>query len=315
MTTNDFIKKWDDFRNQKGYMQRVDPSHPLDFFIGINEKGYDELALITKDEPSQMKSSKALEVEKNKRKDGKWATQIASVEIENRGVFARLCVDLVDNSYQVHSEKEGISRVAARFLAWQKLFATMHEILSINVLKGLIGEMRFAQYLIQKGVSKDDVLQAWQGPDGADRDYILEDKWFEIKAIATGKDKVTISSLNQLETSTRGFLVIADVDESSKTDPDANSVTEEIERMRQYISDAPEAARLFEAKLISLGYIDKSAYNDIFFRVGNVDYYNVDSNFPRLVTDNVPLEIVAVRYDLSLVGIAPWKVGESDLWN
>ena len=31
-----------DFKAQKGYMQRLDPSHPLDFFIGINEKGYDE---------------------------------------------------------------------------------------------------------------------------------------------------------------------------------------------------------------------------------------------------------------------------------
>ena len=315
MMTNDFIKRWEDFRNQKGYMQRVDPSHPLDFFIGINEKGYDELALITTNEPSQMKSSKALEVEKNQRKDGRWATQIASVEIENQGIFARLCVDLVESSYNVQSEKEGLGKVAARFLAWQKLFATMHETLPLSVLKGLIGEIHFAQYLIEKGVSKDDVLQAWQGPEGADRDYVLNDKWFEIKAIATGKDKVTISSLNQLEATTRGFLVITDVDESSKTDPAAVSVSEEVEKMRQFISDAPEASKLFEEKLVSLGYIDKPAYNDIYFRVGNVNYYIVEKDFPRLVTDNVPLEIVAVRYDLSLVGIAPWKVGESDIWN
>ena len=31
MKTNDFIEKWSDLRNQKGYMQRVDPKHPLDF--------------------------------------------------------------------------------------------------------------------------------------------------------------------------------------------------------------------------------------------------------------------------------------------
>ncbi len=315
MMTNDFIRKWEDFRNQKGYMQRIDPSHPMDFFIGINEKGYDQLALITTIEPAQMKSSKALEVEKNKRKDGKWATQIASVEIDNQGIFAKLCVDLVEVSYNIQSEKEGLNKVAARFLAWQKLFATIHDTLPISVLKGLLGEIRFAQYLINKGVSKDDVLQAWQGPDGADRDYVLNDRWFEIKSIATGKDKVTISSLNQLEASSRGFLVIINVDESSKTDSDACSVAEEVKRMREILNDAPEATKLFEEKLISLGYIDKTAYEDIFFRVGDANYYQVDDGFPRLITDNVPLEIVAVRYDLSLVGIAPWKVGEADIWN
>lgn len=215
MKTTDFISKWEDFRTQKGYMQRLDPSHPLDFFIGINEKGYDELALITVIEPCQMKSSKALEVEKNKRKDGKWATQIASVESKNQEIFARLCVDLVESSYTANSEQEGISRVAARFLAWQRLFATMHETLPLSVLKGLVGELKFAQYLLDKGVSKDDLIQSWQGPSGADRDYVLNDKWYEIKAISTGKDKVTISSLNQLETDIPGCLVIINVDESS----------------------------------------------------------------------------------------------------
>lgn len=68
MTTNDFLEKWSDLKNQKGYMQRVDPNHPLDFFVGINEKGYDQLVLITVVEPAQMRSSKALDVEKIKEK-------------------------------------------------------------------------------------------------------------------------------------------------------------------------------------------------------------------------------------------------------
>lgn len=315
MKTTDFISKWEDFRTQKGYMQRLDPSHPLDFFIGINEKGYDELALITVIEPCQMKSSKALEVEKNKRKDGKWATQIASVESKNQEIFARLCVDLVESSYTANSEQEGISRVAARFLAWQRLFATMHETLPMSVLKGLVGELKFAQYLLDKGVSKDDIIQSWQGPSGADRDYVLNDKWYEIKAISTGKDKVTISSLNQLETDIPGCLVVINVDESSKTDPDAVSVKAMVDKMRSALSDAPDASRIFEEKLVSLGYLDKQAYEDILFRIGTSNYYRVGEDFPRLVTDKVPSEIVAVRYDLSLAGIEPWKAGEEYIWS
>ncbi len=315
MKTIDFINKWKDFRTQRGYMQRLDPTHPLDFFIGINEKGYDELALFTITEPYQMKSSKALEVEKNKRKDGKWATQISSIEKSNQDIFARLCVDLVECSYTVQSEQEGLSKVAARFLAWQKLFATMHETLSISVLKGLMGELKFARLLMEKGVSKDEVIQAWQGPNGADRDYVLRDKWFEIKAIATGKDKVTISSLNQLEIDLPGYLVVTSIDESSKTDPNAISVTDMVTMMRQYLNDAPEAIRLFEEKLVSLGYLDKPAYDDIYFTIGASAFYNVNKDFPKLVTEKVPAAIVAVRYDISLPSVESWKVGETEIWS
>lgn len=315
MKTNEFISKWDELRKQKGYMQRLDPQHPLDFFIGINESGYDQLALITFTEPAQMKSCKALEVEKNKRKDGKWATQISSVEKSNQDIFARLCVDLVENSYISKSEQEGISRVTARFLAWQKLFSRMQDTLPKSVLKGLVGELIFAKYLIGKSISKDNVMNAWMGPNGADRDFVLDDQWYEIKAIATGKDRVTISSLNQLETNLKGHLVITYIDDSSKTDIHAFSVAGLVAEFRDVLNDAPEANRIFEEKLVSVGYLDKSAYEEIYFIVGNTDYYCVNDTFPRLVTETVPTEIVGVKYDLSIVGIESWKVGEDNLWN
>ncbi len=315
MKTNEFISKWDELRKQKGYMQRLDPQHPLDFFIGINESGYDQLALITFTEPAQMKSSKELEVEKNKRKDGKWATQISSVEKSNQDIFARLCVDLVENSYISKSEQEGISRVTARFLAWQKLFSRMQDTLPKSVLKGLVGELIFAKYLIGKSISKDNVMNAWMGPNGADRDFVLDDQWYEIKAIATGKDRVTISSLNQLETNLKGHLVITYIDDSSKTDIHAFSVAGLVAEFRDVLNDAPEANRIFEEKLVSVGYLDKSAYEEIYFTVGNTDYYYINDTFPRLVTETVPTEIVGVKYDLSIVGIESWKVGEDNLWN
>ena len=71
MKTSDFRQKWDDFKNHNGYLQRLDPNHPLDFFIGISKSGYEELALVTDIEPAKLSSSKELIVEKKIRKDGK----------------------------------------------------------------------------------------------------------------------------------------------------------------------------------------------------------------------------------------------------
>lgn len=315
MQIDEIKARWIAFHEQKGYLQRLDPNHPMDFFIGINDKGHDELALFTTIEPAQLKSSDALEVEKNVRKDGRWATQISSVKRENQDIFARLCVDLVDSSEKSKSEQEGLDNVIRRFVAWQRLFANMHKDLPMSVMKGMVGELSFAMNAAEKGHSWEEILHAWQGPNGADRDYVFSDSWYEIKAISTGKDKVTISSLNQLEASTRGFLVVYRVDESSLTDSDAFSLKELIDNVRNCVKLVPEAHRLLEQKLVSLGYIDKKTYEDIYFTCKTVEYYSVDDEFPKIVTESVPSQIVGVRYDLAIAGIDKWKIDEDRIWN
>ena len=101
----------------------------------------------------------------------------------------------------------------------------------------------------------------------------------------------------------------------SKIDERGISISNQINNMREVLSNAPEASRMFEEKLVSLGFIDKKIYNDIYFTLNGIAYYNVNEKFPRLVTENVPSEIVGVKYDLSLVGIEPWKIKEADIWN
>ena len=316
MKTSDFKNKWDCLRNQKGYVQRVDPNHPMDFFVGISEKGYDEMVLFTVQEPALIKSGSALEITKNQRKkDNKWATQICSTDKNNQDIFARLCLDLVESSQNVKTEQAGLNLITKRFLAWQRLFATMHTGLPKHVLKGLVGELSFAVEVLSKHYSWDDIMLAWLGPDGADRDYVFCDYWFEIKSVATGKDKMTVSSLNQLETTDLGFLVKYDVDESSATDPNAISVTKMVDYIRTLLSCSPNAAQIFEQKLVSIGYIDRSEYNEVFFSHKEPVFYMVDDVFPRIITASVPPEIVGVQYDLSLAGIDPWRKDVSEIWN
>lgn len=315
MNVEDIKAKWAAFNEQKGYLQRLDPLHPMDFFVGIDDNGNEELALFTTIEPVQLKSSDALEVEKNIRQDGRWATQISSLQSKNRDIFARLCLDLVESSQCAVSEQEGLSCVIRRFIAWQRLFANIHKDLSINALKGIAGELLFAQNAVEHGYAWDFIFRAWQGPDGADRDFVFPDNWFEIKAISTGKDKVTISSLDQLEVNTPGFLVVYRVDESSETDPQAFTMNNLILKIREMLINYPEAERLLDERLVSVGYMMKKAYDDYYFVCKDVAVYKVDSTFPKLTSGLVPYQIVGAKYDLSLAGINGWKVGKEALWN
>jgi len=314
MKPSEIIEKWKNFRNQEGYLQRVDPNHPLDFFVGISINGKDELVLITVNEPAQLISSKALEIEKKKRQDKKWATQICSTENENRDIFAKLCVDLIESSRDVKNEIEGINCVAKRFFAWQRLLSSKHSVLPISVLKGLIGELSFARDVLSKRYSMDDIISAWQGPDGADRDYIFENTWFEIKSISTGKDEITISSLNQLEVDTDGYIVQFFVDESSSTDASAISVFSFIENIRKMLEQNPSAYFAFEQKLVNLGYVDKKAYEEIYFTIHGPRYFVVDNSFPKLTTDSVPNGIIKAKYDVSLSCVAEYERAENDIW-
>lgn len=315
MKTSEIKTKWEQFRQQKGYLQRLDPMHPMDFFIGINDRGYDELVLITINEPSLLKSSKALEIEKGKRKDGKWATQITSVDKTNEDIFARLCADLMECSQNAQTEQDGINRITKRFLAWQRLFSTIHTDLPKIVLKGMIGEIYFAIDALSKHYSWDEILVAWEGPNGADRDYQFTDNWYEVKAIATGKDTMTISSLNQLDTINLGYIVKYEVDEVNALNPAAISVSETVKTIRAILASYPTASLLFEQKLVSLGYLDKKSYDEIYFSHKGPSYYLVDNKFPRLTPNSAPAEIVAVRYDLSLAGVEPWRRDETSIWN
>lgn len=314
MRTNDLKEKWDAFRNQEGFLQRIDASHPMNLFIGISEKGYDEMVLITDAEPADIKSSKALEIEKGKRKDGRWATQIMSVDKDNQDVFARLCLDILESSENVSDEAEGIRLITKRFLAWQKLFASMNNDLSKSVLKGLFGEMRFARDVLSARYTWDEIMIAWEGPEGADRDYRFGDCWYELKAVDSGKPQVSISSLEQLDCENKGYLVKYNVDETNEMDPDGQTVSSAVKEMRELLSSSPSASQMFERKLVSVGYVDRKSYESVAFACKGPVYYLVDESFPKLIRSAVVKEIASAKYELSLAGIEPWRREGDEVW-
>ena len=314
MRTNDLKEKWDAFRSQEGFLQRIDACHPMNLFIGISEKGYDEMVMITDAEPADIKSSKALEIEKGKRKDGRWATQIMSVDKDNQDVFARLCLDILESSENASNEAEGIRVITKRFLAWQKLFASMNNDLSKSVLKGLFGEMRFARDVLSPRYTWDEIMIAWEGPEGADRDYRFGDCWYELKAVDSGKPQVSISSLEQLDCDNNGYLVKYNVDETNEMDPDGQTISSAVNEMRELLSASPSASQMFERKLVSVGYIDRKSYESIAFACNGPVYYLVDENFPKLIRSAVAKEIASAKYELSLAGIEPWRREGDEVW-
>lgn len=315
MKISDLNQKWDDLRTSKKYLQRLDSSHPLDFFVGIDDNGYKELVLITPYEPALMKSSKSVNVEKGKRQDGQWAIQIKLNDENNQEVFSSLCMDLIVSTCEFTNKLEGMQAVVARFLKWQKLLEYGSDGMSNEVIKGVVGELIFAEKVLLRKYNLDEVIGSWVGPDGADRDYVFEKEWFEVKAVATGKLTVGISSLNQLDIDQLGYLSIVTTDYTSETDMHGFSFSWLIEHFKKMLESNPKALFSFEEKLLNLGYYDRKEYHEKHFKTGEISIYTVDDKFPRLTPQNVNSVIASAKYDLIIQGLNDWKLEEKDLWS
>lgn len=303
--------KWDYLNDHKGLMQRIDPNHPMDFFASVSTLGQVQLILLTESEPSKLKSSYGLKVDKNKRRDGRWATQISNEDPKNVDVFSRLCEDLMDVSMPFNVEVQGLNAVTNRFVVWQRMFESIHTSLGTNTLKGLIGELEFASKYLSRSRKWDDILDGWRGPDAGDRDYVFDDCWYEIKAVATGKTTVSISSLDQLDTDECGELIVFRIDTTSSQDPQSFNVRDYIKSIKQGLSHDLNLLRKFEIKMIETGYVDKEDYGEIWFTCSSPTRYKVDDVFPRLTSNNVPSEIVKANYELSLAAINNWKIEDN----
>jgi hypothetical protein len=310
MRIDDLYKKWDSVPTSDTAYQRVDDEHVLDIFLGKDTNNSRELLIISDIEPANMRSSRSIEIIKGNRKDGRWATQIKLLRKEQEEVFTHLCWDLIEHSRSAKSKTTGLEIVIARFLKWQKLMEGGNELLPDEVIKGIIGELFYAKNVLHDRYNYDLIFSAWLGPEGADKDFVFEETWAEIKAIKTGKSAITISSMDQLSSKNVGTLVVATVDSTSSADANGFSFASLINEFRERLSASPSALFDYESKLLELGYVDRKEYNDRYYVFYGFRFYRVGEDFPKLQRETVPNEIVRVKYDIALSEIKEFEMLE-----
>lgn len=307
------INKWDSSRSEEDVLIRVDAEHPLDFFIGKDDESNRVLVLISDYEPSKISSSKSLTVLKNNRAiDGRWAIKIKLVNSEFSDVFLHLCVDLIEACSIVENELQGVEIFVSRFTKWQKMMESGFEEMSISVIKGLIGELLFIDEILFNRIDMGTAITSWLGPEGSDRDFVFCDTWVEIKTIGVGKDSVKISSLDQLDISQIGYLGVIRLEKTSSSDKDGFSFNGIIDMISKKLETLPNIRFLFKEKLLKLGYRYRENYNNMHFVYRGINFYQVDESFPKLIPENVRVEIIKAIYSLSLTAIEDWKVEDID---
>lgn len=283
-----------------GYLL-VDDSHSVEINIGYEEISQKTLLVQSDYKIENIISSKSIKAKCEKVNEKQWGIFLQLVKIDNEEVFLRLCWDIIESSRNVKQNR--IQFIYSRYLKWSRLLELQRkDTLSESRRKGLLGELLYLKEKI-KTKDKEATLKAWSGPDGADQDFVFENGWAEIKTIGISIEMVSISSLEQLDVSQNGYLVIYRADRTTNDNEFGISLKSIVEELFLEFGESIEQKEWFKHKLFMYGYKDNDENNDLKYRVSGCEKFLVTETFPRLIKNNVPIQIGNAKYTIIISAI------------
>lgn len=288
--------------------KRIPNTPNFGLYIGVDNLGRTSMFVKLSKKPTFPTSSKYLIFEYNKRHDEFWALTVAIAEQQYIGVFNKLISDLVDTVSEVDNKLVAERMFIQRFIEWKTLFEKeVTSMLDFYKIVGLAGELYFfSEYMIGKyGIEAS--LNAWSGPLGADKDFNINNRWYEVKTKSLKKDTIHLNSHTQLISIDIGYLTVVSYEKSSI----ANSNSTNLFDLYHKISNLIESQILqldFDRKLANVNFIPDEKYKEINLLFHKIDFYEVNEKFPQISNIEFDKVITNIEFNLFLPGLKQYKV-------
>lgn len=288
-----------------GYFTRIGDNRDINLYIGKDENAHYSIDFRGTFHPVKIVGSKVIEVSQFSIDE----TQFLRFSLLNSDLlecFSLFCYDLIKSTLGIVDDETAYKQLQTRYLSWKRMFKPNRGLLTESEIMGLIGELLYMRdYMIPiHGV--DAALESWTGPEKTHKDFSLNDTWYEIKTISSGKESVRISSLEQLDSDIIGYLVVYSLERMS---PSFNGVRLN-ELVAQIMDLIPIAIQrdLLLAKLELYGYDFSPEYDNYVYAVSDCVSYKVHENFPRLVRKDIPVSVSRIQYEIILSEIENFKM-------
>ncbi len=285
--------------------KRVSDSHPLDLYVGVDELSRWTLLLICDKQPHQLSSSRMIHAKVGQRKDGRWSVSLSLMKDEYKDMFVLFCGDIIDSSSLIANKDKAAKFVVNRYREWKDMLANSRSgLLSSEEIKGLLGEMYILDNELMPQYGPEKSAMSWTGPRAAHQDFIIDDTWYEVKTISSGRDEVKISSVKQLDCEQNGKLVVVSADKTSRININALNLNLIYAKLLSRIMD-DDVKTEFSSMLLKYGYYPRPEYEDVdyIFEVKGVRHYIVTDKFPCFRRKSVPASVTKVDYFISLPAI------------
>nr|WP_321291735.1 PD-(D/E)XK motif protein [uncultured Trichococcus sp.] len=286
----------------------------LDIYFGKDSEERSSLLIILKKKPYILIKSKFLSTEIGLREDNNWAFQVSLTDEKYIGVFKILVSDLINTTENIVHQEIAEKKIINRYNEWQKLFDDRADnALTFIQIQGLIGELYFLKYELFKVYGVNEAIRGWIGPNGANKDFIFEDEWYEVKTKSINKDYVHISNHMQLESNEPGLLVVISCQKTSEFSNSAYSLMKLHQEIIEEICN-DELLEIYLEKLAHLQFIPDESYEEPLFDIAKPKYYCVDSKFPKVQKEEDDKAIFNIRYDLYLPILEKYTVEDIGKW-
>lgn len=298
-------KEFEKFGNAN-FFSRVDNTHPLELYIGLDEKGNKAIELRAKFSPHKITGTSAIAV--NQYGKSEYNTlRFSLYDEEISGLFYKFCEDLIEQTRDIKERTEGYLAISRRFFQWKKMFVPAKgNLLTEPEIMGLIGELLYLKGTLSQRLGLTEAMKSWSGQELTHKDFSFNDEWVEVKAISRGAQNVKISSLEQLDSDVTGELAVFSLEKMSKAYHGIKLNDLVIEIRNMFVSDDDKEE--FMSKVALQGYEYNNYYDEFVYEVSTVKRYVVDEYFPKLTTRGLPLAICKASYELNLKEIAEFEL-------
>lgn len=291
----------------------VDREHSLKIYHGRTSENKEVYMVTCMYEPINVPSTKYIKTRKTYDKtNNMWQLLfILDSPYEKHEVnFAKVFDDIIAESKKETVERKSLSVFCEKYLDWQKLLSKIPKVLNGEVQQGLVGELYFLKHFLIPKFGEKVAIDMWMGPLYAIHDFTGENIWYEVKTLLRGKESISISSLEQLDTAnSNGELIVITFEKTNEIDTEAMSIIRMVESIEELLE--PACLYSFRKKLSNVGYNSEAVdenFEEKFFRVLSCDQYLINNKFPKITKRQVDSEIIFARYELSLPALEAFKI-------
>ena len=165
----DEIKEKLESVEQSSQYVRVSAEHPLELYLGKNEKGNLTLRFNGNFVPTKVLGTNLIDVKQVKTINYN-SILFSFLSNENVTLFYHFCEDMITETENYQAD-DGYKEIINRYNQWKKMFSGNNKILTENEVLGLLGELLFLKNIAIPTYGATDGLNSWSGHEPTHKDF------------------------------------------------------------------------------------------------------------------------------------------------
>ncbi len=251
---------------------------------------------------NHLKKFRGVELQWLPKNDSKGEIVLLLTEPSLINIFTMLVEDVANELLSTRNEVEALTAFYSVITNWRRIFDRIRAPgLSLNQQVGLYGELLIMDLLLQGGLPPISVLNAWTGPERANKDFSWTSCSIEVKSSISNRPALRITNEFQLDRNPGENLWVALVSLGTRPGKD-NTLPELVNQHRLVFENNWELTTELESKLSEVGYQfeDEDLYSNLSYSIRNIKFFSITDEFPKLTSKNLPDSVFEVSYAVDI---------------